>query len=249
MEVRYSGPERYFPLINAHSNIIVDGLSSLGIKVEEVEVGARELAIGGRLILHVVMEIKVNVEESGLMRSQLEKIVYPLVDRFREALKRELYPIGVVPYIRTEDIRIVPLKKEVDKLGNVVVDAPPEFESAFRRYAQGIAIGLRERGIKFETLVVSVYEDGKRLGLRVVLVPLKEFEGIEKTLRGLAEKYMGFLRYTLKNIKVSLDGVEVITSKIKPWPARILAQKERIIAQVDEIIEDEDVKSLMVKLR
>ncbi|ASJ16982.1 hypothetical protein A3L04_07785 [Thermococcus chitonophagus] len=238
----YEGPRDYEFAVIPHAKRLVEALETLGMKIREFSIQGRILTLNGYFVLHLQGELI--IERAGLMFKTLPQVLVELIEDMEENIKKELKPLGMFVYLRPSDIKIT-YEEKPKANESLVIDCPEEIKKECERFGKGVLIDLRDKGIAIDTLVISSYVVGRTLKVRVTVVPNGETEGIEEVVK----KKIAYLERTIKGYNISLEKVEVITPKIKPVLGFVLIRKRSIEREADEIVQNEEVKSVLAKIR
>ncbi|AFK22935.1 hypothetical protein Py04_1361 [Pyrococcus sp. ST04] len=244
--ITYSGPKDYEFIVIPHAKDLVEGLKTLGVRVEEFSIKGRIVTVNGYLVLHLMGELIIS--EVGYMSKSLPNIVSELLVDMRDRIQKDLKPLGVFIYLNPEEFKITVIE-EKKELGNLVVDVPEYTEEAAKRFGKGLLLYLREKGIEVETLVISGYTVGKVVKFRILVVPHGKKEVVEKYIRNAIEKYSSFLARSIKTHIPKIEAIEVIDTKIKPIFGIILKRKSSIDREASKIASSEEIKSVLAKIR
>ena len=240
--ITYEGPRDYEFAVIPHAKKFIEELDALGIKVREFLIQGKILTINGYFVLHLQGELI--IEKAGLMFKALPQVLAEFVEDMREGIRKELKPLGMFVYLKPSDVRVI-YEERPKASESLIVDCPEEIRRECERFGKGLLIDLRDKGIKIDTLVVSSYVVGRTLKVRVTVVPNGETEGIEEVVK----KKITYLERTVKEYNVSLEKIEIITPKIKPVLGFVLVRKRSIEREIDEIIQNEEIKSVLTKIR
>ncbi|RLF87781.1 hypothetical protein DRN82_07360 [Thermococci archaeon] len=240
--ITYEGPRDYEFAVIPHAKKFIEELDALGIKVREFLIQGKILTINGYFVLHLQGELI--IEKAGLMFKALPQVLAEFVEDMREGIRKELKPLGMFVCLKPSDVRVI-YEERPKATESLIVDCPEEIRRECERFGKGLLIDLRDKGIKIDTLVVSSYVVGRTLKVRVTVVPNGETEGIEEVVK----KKITYLERTVKEYNVSLEKIETITPKIKPVLGFVLIRKRSIEKEADEIVQNEEVKSVLAKIR
>lgn len=246
--INYDGPEIFREIVSQKFTRLVEALEALGVKINEVSLRGREITVNRYMVLYIVGEIVIS-EKSGLFLREIKHLIGPILRSINDEIQREVRPVGYYSYIDVDKFRLSMSREQEENRQNIVVDVPEEYEKEVKRVAKGIAIFLSDNNVNFDTLVISGYLVKDILKIRVVLMPVGEYEEdkLEKLLRGVAEKYTSYLRE--RGLKAILDDIEVITTKIKPWVSIALKRKRLAEREASQIVSDEDIQLVVQKFR
>ncbi|MFA4661785.1 hypothetical protein [Pyrococcus kukulkanii] len=240
----YEGPRDYEFTVIPHAKRLVEALDTLGIKVKEFSIRGRLLTVNGYLVLYLTGELM--IERAGIVFKTLPQILSSLIEDMREKIGKDLKPLGMFVYIRPTDIKVTYVEED-DNVGSLIIDCPEEFNEEFKRFGKGILIGFKDKEINIETLVISAYIVRKTLKVRITIVPKREID--EESAENIVRKKFRYLERAIKDYQVSLEKVEIITPKIKPMLGFVLIRKRSIEREADEIVQDEEIKSVLAKIR
>ncbi|WP_297419139.1 hypothetical protein [Thermococcus sp.] len=232
-------PSEYYPVVDKlFASKLAEALEALGVKVDDISV----LVEPAERTLHLRFEIAASKHEGFLpidIEDAAEGILDKLIDEANSSFGR-LYSVEFT----VDDLRIREASKKEKSPGErLIVNGPEEFENKLERLGRGLIITLREWGVEFSTLTLSVPSNGTE-EIKVVLKTLKrlsqaEKDSLKKALKG---KTISFSRTILMG-EYPVE-VRILDPEDKAL-ARVMQEEKSVEELVRELVQDEDVRELL----
>ncbi len=228
-------PSEYYPVVDKlFASKLAEALEALGVKVDDISV----LVEPAERTLHLRFEIAASKHE-GFMPIDIEDAAEGILDRLIDEANSSFGRLYSVEFT-VDDLRIREApKKEKSPGERLIVNGPEEFENKLERLGRGLIITLREWGVEFSTLTLSVPSNGT-----------EEIKVVLKTLKRLSQAEKDSLKKALKGKTLSFS--RTILKGEYPVEVRILDPEDKALAgvmqeekSVEELVQDEDVRELL----
>ncbi|WP_048152381.1 hypothetical protein [Palaeococcus ferrophilus] len=253
----------YHSIIRSHYvNPILSGIQAVGMEPVKVLVRVETRTLGdGRRVLIPLTYLAVDDSQSYILFDE-EELITSIVQKVAENLTEKLKGRGLLVYVPEEVLRIEFTTGDVEERGKltVLVDCPEEYREELERFAKGVAIHLREKGVDVNNLVLSTQvfhaPIGKKVDLKLDFAVTVKPEGlkysreaIEELIHGIVQKYGPFLIKRLNLGAIIMGNIHVIVPGEDRASGIVISQKERILEEVEELTQSEEIQELVTILR
>jgi len=235
-------PPEYYPVVD---KVFIDGLiealEALGVGVTDIKAGV--VPTEDAIRVGFLIGIKRPDTFSG---ADVNSIISALLEKLAAEARETL---GAFYNTRFDVVGFKIIEKgpqEGKKNARLVIDCPDDMKRTLQRLGKGLMIHLKEKGVDFSTLVISVPKDG-RPKVTVVVLLTRSLHLLEKEhlAESLTDKGRSYLR-TLSADYMSLE-VQVLDPGDKTV-AMVLRGRKDAEKEAEQLLEDRAIREIMEAL-
>ncbi len=241
MTVLTVDPPEYYPVIEKlFAGGIKDALETLGVELVSIKAGARPE--GREIKLAFIFEVR---KPETFLPGELDSIISGVLDRLTENANRtfgKLYNVQFkVVGFKTAETTSHPRQRGEET--SLVVNCPEDLRRTLERLGKGLMIYLKDKGVEFTTIALTMPPDGRpKLTVTVLLPkerPAYERENLAKELKYKATSYLRTLNadYISVEVKVIDPGDKTV--------GIIMSRMDEIEKEAKELAGMEEIRDLM----
>ncbi|NJE02909.1 hypothetical protein [Thermococcus sp. MV11] len=235
-------PPEYYPVIDKlFAGPIRDALEALGVELVDMKAGVKP--VDRTIRVAFIFEVRkpetfLPAELDSILSGLLEKLAEDATKTFGRLYEARFQVVG---------FRVVEAAAETKKEGGrLIINCPDDIRRTIERLGKGLTIYLKDKRVKFQTLVLSMPSDGRPKLTVTLLLPEQTSQADKEALaRELEYKASSYLR------TLNADYIRVEARVLDPEDravGTVMGRIDKIEREAEELAEMEEVRELMSAL-